>query len=75
MMNLFVRVLLLAGALFLAGCGGGGGGGGIFNSGSSASPPTDVKVTPGDSGATVTWEGYTASLQQALDTAKQQGAL
>ena len=53
MMNLFVRVLLLAGALFLAGCGGGSGG--IFNSGSSASPPTDVKVAPGDSGATVTW--------------------
>ena len=54
MMNLFVRVLLLAGALFIAGCGGGGSGG-IFSSGSSASPPPDVKVTPGDSGATVTW--------------------
>ena len=54
MTNLFVRVLLLAGALFLAGCGGGGGSG-IFSSGSSASPPSDVKVTPGDSGVTVTW--------------------
>lgn len=55
MMNLFVRALLLAGALFLAGCGGGGGGSGIFSSGSSASPPPDVKVIPGDSGVTVTW--------------------
>jgi uncharacterized protein with FMN-binding domain len=27
------------------------------------------------SGATVTWDGYTASLQKALDTAKQQGAM
>ena len=27
------------------------------------------------SGATVTWEGYTASLQKAIDTAQQQGVL
>ena len=52
MMNLLLRVVLLAGALFLVGCGGGSG---IFSSGSSASPPLNVKVTPGDSGAIVTW--------------------
>jgi len=27
------------------------------------------------SGATVTWEGYTSSLQKAIDTAQQQGIL
>ena len=51
MKNLLVRFLLLVGVLFLVGCGGGG----AFSSGSSASPPNDVKVTPGDGGATVTW--------------------
>ena len=49
MRNLLVRILLVAGALFIAGCGGG------LSSGSSANPPSDVKVTPGDSGVTVTW--------------------
>ena len=48
MKSFIVRSLLLLGALLVNACNGVGGG-------SSASPPGDVKVIPGDGGATVTW--------------------
>ena len=48
MKNFFGGALLLLGALVLSGCSGIGGG-------ESASAPPDVKVIPGDGGATITW--------------------
>jgi hypothetical protein len=42
-------VVLLVTGLLLASCGN------VLNKGSSASPPTDVTVTPGDGAVTVTW--------------------
>ena len=48
-MKALLRAAMVATFLFLAGCGV------IADKGSSASPPTDVAVVPGDGSITITW--------------------